>query len=46
MGVVRREEEEEGGSLMRKREVTADEDVITLWCEGGKINVNVSIYLW
>ena len=44
MGVVRREEEEEGGSLMRKREVTADEDVITLSCDGG--NVDVSIYVW
>ena len=42
MGVVRREEGE-GGSLMRKREVTADEDVITLWSDGGMLRLVLSI---
>ena len=41
---MRREEEEEGGSLMRKREVTADEDVITLWFD--ERDVDVSTYRW
>ena len=44
MGVVRREEEEEGGSLMRKREVTADEDVITLWCDVRDVDVSIDVW--
>ena len=43
---MRREEEEEGGSLMRKREVTADEDVITLWCEGGMLMLVLMYGRW